>query len=605
MDIKQSTAVTVLIGPFLDDTDGVTPETVLTIAQADVRLSKNGGNMAQKSDATSCTHDELGYYTCPLNTTDTDTLGALMLMVSESGALPVWNQFNVLEANAYDSKYGTTLQDTNIVQISGDATAADNLELQYDTTGLSGDTFPATQAQLGNIANTGAAINTVAIGGTLNTGTEVGAYTDTQALDLVYNVISPSAGAFSKDYNFNIGGTGVPVSVSFSGRLFDPAPTNDSIVIQVYDWVGAAWVQVGTLDGVNSAVDSVKTVILFANMVGTGANSGEVDIRFLATAIDAATDLYIDLLYCSFSVVSSAVGYANGAIWIDTINGTSGAVANVNGTADNPSDNEVDALTLAGLIGLSRFEIGSNSLVTLFTDATGLIGTGEQWDLELAGQIVTNASVVGANVTGLANSGSTNSKFTDCHIGACSLTPSHMTGCGIIGPLTLLGTGSWSISSSHSEIAGSATPVLDFNGVGAKAVNIRNYSGGMEIQNMKAGDTMSFEGRGQLIVNANCSGGAVAIRGLFSTSGAGLGNLTITEDARYNDSKLTAALDEEIGDGTITIRESLRGMIAILLGESSGGGTATITFRNDADTQNVQVATVDANGNRTATTFTP
>jgi hypothetical protein len=61
--LKQSTAYTPLIGPFLDETDGKTAETALTIAQADVRLSKNGGNMAQKNEATSCTHDELGYYT--------------------------------------------------------------------------------------------------------------------------------------------------------------------------------------------------------------------------------------------------------------------------------------------------------------------------------------------------------------------------------------------------------------------------------------------------------------------------------------------------------------------------------------------------------------
>jgi len=36
----------------------------------------------------------------------------------------------------------------NVLQISGDATAADNLEAQYDTTGLTGDTFPATQAEI-------------------------------------------------------------------------------------------------------------------------------------------------------------------------------------------------------------------------------------------------------------------------------------------------------------------------------------------------------------------------------------------------------------------------------------------------------------------------
>lgn len=104
--LKQSTATTVKLGPFVDDTDGKSAETGLTISQADVRLSKNGGNMAQKADATACTHDEIGYYDCPLNTTDTGTLGRLKLMVHESGALPVWHEFMIVPANVWDSFFG-------------------------------------------------------------------------------------------------------------------------------------------------------------------------------------------------------------------------------------------------------------------------------------------------------------------------------------------------------------------------------------------------------------------------------------------------------------------------------------------------------------------
>jgi len=40
----------------------------------------------------------------------------------------------------------TTLPEVDVASVSDDATAANNLELQYDTTGLTGDTFPATQA---------------------------------------------------------------------------------------------------------------------------------------------------------------------------------------------------------------------------------------------------------------------------------------------------------------------------------------------------------------------------------------------------------------------------------------------------------------------------
>lgn len=41
--LEQSTAVTVKIGPFVDETDGFSAEDGLTISQADIRLSKNGG----------------------------------------------------------------------------------------------------------------------------------------------------------------------------------------------------------------------------------------------------------------------------------------------------------------------------------------------------------------------------------------------------------------------------------------------------------------------------------------------------------------------------------------------------------------------------------
>jgi len=137
--LKQSTAVTLLIGPFLDDGDGKTAEDALTISQADVRLSKNGGNMAQKDDATSCTHDELGYYTCPLSTTDTGTLGILKVMVHAAGALPVWHEYTVVPAAVYDSLVlGTDYLPVDVAEISSDSTAANNAEAFFDGTGYAG-----------------------------------------------------------------------------------------------------------------------------------------------------------------------------------------------------------------------------------------------------------------------------------------------------------------------------------------------------------------------------------------------------------------------------------------------------------------------------------
>lgn len=107
--LRESTGVTVMIGPFLDDTDGKTAETGLTIAQANVRLSKvdeangNAQAFAQTANAAAATHAENGYYTKVLDAADVDNKGRLILAVQVAGALPVWHEYTVVEANVFDS----------------------------------------------------------------------------------------------------------------------------------------------------------------------------------------------------------------------------------------------------------------------------------------------------------------------------------------------------------------------------------------------------------------------------------------------------------------------------------------------------------------------
>lgn len=121
--LRQSTAVDVAIGPFLDSTDGITAETGLTLSQADIRLKKNNGAWAQVSDATAATHEENGWYEKELDATDTNTLGILIIAVHESGALPVWHTFHVVPANIWDSWFSTDLQQVDVTQWLGAAVA--------------------------------------------------------------------------------------------------------------------------------------------------------------------------------------------------------------------------------------------------------------------------------------------------------------------------------------------------------------------------------------------------------------------------------------------------------------------------------------------------
>ena len=126
--LRQSTAVNIKLGPFVDEEDGVTPLTSLTISQADVRLAKNDGNWAQKSASGNASHEENGWYEISLSATDTNTLGTLIVAVNKSGALPVWREFQVVPANVYDSLVaGSDNLQVDTVQWGGTAVADANV----------------------------------------------------------------------------------------------------------------------------------------------------------------------------------------------------------------------------------------------------------------------------------------------------------------------------------------------------------------------------------------------------------------------------------------------------------------------------------------------
>lgn len=156
-ELRANTAVDVLIGPFVDDTDGKTAETGLTI---DVEVSKLGQALANKSDATAPVHDAAGdidgYYNCELDATDTNTEGTLTLVCYAAGALPVRMDFMVLAEAAWDSKYVAKddgFMDVNIKTVGRadtQETEANNLEsacANYSATrGLAGTALPAAVA---------------------------------------------------------------------------------------------------------------------------------------------------------------------------------------------------------------------------------------------------------------------------------------------------------------------------------------------------------------------------------------------------------------------------------------------------------------------------
>ncbi len=66
-----------------------------------------------------------------------------------------------------------------------------------------------------------------------------------------------------------------------------------------------------------------------------------------------------------------------------------------------------------------------------------------------------------------------------------------------------------------------------------------------------------------------------------------------------SNSAIDAILDRAI-EGTYTLRQSLEILLAELAGKATGGGTATIVYRNPDDTKDRVILSVDNNGNRSA-----
>lgn len=423
--------------------------------------------------------------------------------------------------------------DTNVLQISGDVTAADNLELQYDTTGLAGDTFPATQSQINQVANVSGQAKRAPASYVLTTGTQsANTITATEELDGTRHEHTDTTGAMDLYYEFNVG-SGIATEIKFTGYL---QGNNDNLEVYGYDWVSVGWKQIGTLNGKAGTNNEVNEYDLLVNMVGSGADEGKVRVRFTDGAFTLTTaTLAIDQLLVVFSINDGA--YENGAIWLDTNESNTNTVRGVDGRASNPVSTIAAVNTLLASANLRRVEVAPSSSVTFAASQDNQQFFGNNWTLSLGGQSISGSYIEGADVTGIGT-GASEIHFNHCHLGSVTLPPCDCENCLLEGTFTIGTAGDFFFEGCNSGIAGTSTPILDFGAaLNSSDVSFRGYSGGIEIQNMGAGTgsyNMSLEGDGQLVINANCSAtSTVAIRGHFTVTDNASGAVVLNDQARY------------------------------------------------------------------------
>lgn len=339
LSLRQSSATQiVLLGPFVDDTDGKTPETALSIANTDIKLRKHAGTTFTNKNSGGATHIANGYYYATLDATDTNTFGQLDVVVNMSGALPVRHSFMVLASTAFDTYMQGATPDVNLTSIAGFSAPVTNFANDYNGTG-----YNKANSTIGNVTNvndadlaTAAALATV---------------------DSIVDAILVDTG------------TTIPAQIS----ALPSAPSAASVADAVWDEAQSAHVTAGTFGELATEiaailVDTGTTLDGKLNTIDTNVDSILVDT---GTTIPAQITALND---------PTAAAIAD-AVWTEAIadhSGTAGSTAEALAGASAPSasavadavwDEALSGHAIAGSAGEALSAAGSGADAATIADA--------------------------------------------------------------------------------------------------------------------------------------------------------------------------------------------------------------------------------------------
>ncbi|MCK5132398.1 MAG: hypothetical protein KAR40_09650 [Candidatus Sabulitectum sp.] len=547
----------------LFEVTGVDFRTDAVHASGDTVIMKNE---AAEASTTNGFTDEGSTYSIVLTATEMQAARIKIIIIDQT-ATKVWLDTTItIETYGHASAQhafdlDTAVPGVDVIQVSGDSTAADNLELMFDGTGYTDDTAPSSRSQVDGIGaasggsfgiqnegdNVDSAIKGVTFVGVETSGTNE----SVDFNDGVYHQIDDTAGGIDIVYQYDVGGGRTAVEVIWKGRL---SGVPNSIALQTYN--GSTWDTIATIDGKAGSTNDVETHSVFLQHTGTGADLGKVYVRLVCVGQTNPT-LYTDQLFVSAVNIGQTIGYAGGAIWVDTNASNTNTEAFVDGVADNPVSTWAAALTLSAALNIKRFKIAPGSAITLTANSDDYEIAGQAYTLALGGQSIDGLYVFGGAISGTGTNTSVAPVFEDCPVGNVTLPPSVLRRCFLSGTITSSGAGDWYINHCMSRVAGTGSPVFDFGAaVGNTNLNMRLWSGGIQLESMgdTGTDAASIEGNGQVIEGA-CTGGVVAVRGNFTT--AGITNLTLSDDARFSIEDLVDFIwDELLTSGTHNINKS-------------------------------------------------
>ncbi len=428
--LRTNTAVRITVGPFLDKTDGVTPETGLTVTSCKLTLMVDDSNVPTlvldtnptasggANDMVHVTGDDAGFYDLELAAANVNYLGRAMLAITDGAThCPVFHEFMILPAMIYDSlvlgtdrldtnvtHIGDTLQTardigasvllssgtgtgqldftsgivkSNMTQITGNTAGATNLNTIFNTdyATIYDTTNKAFLSKLGNFAMGGSSLN-------LTLGT-FGCSTIT------------ASGAVAFQSTFAVTGT-----TTLTGAVTASNASNNIVGIDVAKISGDAT----AADNLEAALDGTGSVTITANLTGnvTGNLSGSV------------------------GSVTGAVGSVTGNVG----GNVTGSVGSVSG---NVGGNVVGTVaSVVGAVGSVTGNVGGNvtgSVGSLATQAK--LDVNAEVDTALADyDAPTNAEMVARTLVAASYATATNLQTVDDNVDAILLDTAEIGAAG-------------------------------------------------------------------------------------------------------------------------------------------------------------------------------
>lgn len=245
-------------------------------------------------------------------------------------------------------------------------------------------------------------------------------------------------------------------------------------------------------------------------------------------------------------ISSPAIEYAsfNGGVSVDLSSSYDGTVYPI-GTPQQPVNNFDDALLIAEFRGFTDFYIYGNATVDNGGDFSGYVFIGEsqtKTNLYIHPDAnVNRCEFYDANVSGTLDG---EAKLEDCFITDLVYINGVVQQCLLgQGTIYLGGNADAHFMDCWSGVAGFDTPVIDMGGSGQN-LSLRNYNGGIKIQNM-AGENnyaMLDINSGNVVIDSTCVSGTIVVRGVGTITDNSGPNLSVTTDALISKDLISQAV---------------------------------------------------------------